>query len=91
MLLQQIVKNMCSQAYLILLLLLLLLFYMYAYVFSEKQVELMNSEESTLYSQAIHYANRMVYLLVPLDMGCKSNKQDGNNMDIERVSNITNR
>lgn len=57
----------------------------------EKQVELMNSEESTLYSQAIHYANRMVYLLVPLDMGCKSNKQDGNNMDIERVSNITNR
>lgn len=32
----------------------------------EKKRELISSEESTLYSQAIHYANRMVYLLIPL-------------------------
>ncbi|XP_046393982.1 myotubularin-related protein 13 isoform X2 [Ischnura elegans] len=56
----------------------------------EKQKELMNSEESTMYSQAIHYANRMVYLLVPLDVGCKTHKQDSH-MDEERASNsITN-
>ncbi|XP_045520262.1 myotubularin-related protein 13 isoform X1 [Pieris brassicae] len=34
---------------------------------SDKQAELIASEESTLYSQAIHYANRMVYLLLPLE------------------------
>ncbi|CAB3383072.1 Hypothetical predicted protein [Cloeon dipterum] len=37
----------------------------------EKKKEYISSEESTLYSQAIHYANRMVYLLVPLDIGAK--------------------
>lgn len=30
--------------------------------------EFINSEESTLYSQAIHYANRMVALLIPTDV-----------------------
>ncbi|KAL1459921.1 hypothetical protein WDU94_011868, partial [Cyamophila willieti] len=35
----------------------------------EKQKERIASEESTLYSQAIHFANRMVFLLVPLDVG----------------------
>lgn len=56
----------------------------------EKQKELVTSEESTMYSQAIHYANRMVYLLIPLDIGSRSNRQD-NNMDDERASNsITN-
>uniref|UniRef100_UPI00358EB3F8 myotubularin-related protein 5 n=1 Tax=Myxine glutinosa TaxID=7769 RepID=UPI00358EB3F8 len=34
---------------------------------SAKQQELITSEESIVYSQAIHYANRMVNLLVPLD------------------------
>uniref|UniRef100_A0A8C4NLF6 SET binding factor 1 n=1 Tax=Eptatretus burgeri TaxID=7764 RepID=A0A8C4NLF6_EPTBU len=34
---------------------------------SAKQQELIASEESIVYSQAIHYANRMVNLLVPLD------------------------
>lgn len=58
---------------------------------TEKQKELVASEESTLYSQAIHYANRMVYLLIPLDIGFKSNKQD-NAIEDERTSNsITNR
>uniref|UniRef100_A0A6I8PGZ1 SET binding factor 1 n=1 Tax=Ornithorhynchus anatinus TaxID=9258 RepID=A0A6I8PGZ1_ORNAN len=33
----------------------------------EKQQELVQKEESTVYSQAIHYANRMSYLLLPLD------------------------
>ncbi|XP_064423329.1 myotubularin-related protein 13 isoform X2 [Latimeria chalumnae] len=33
----------------------------------EKQQELIQSEESTVFSQAIHYASLMVYLLVPLD------------------------
>ncbi|XP_073435380.1 myotubularin-related protein 5 isoform X9 [Dendrobates tinctorius] len=33
----------------------------------EKQLELIQKEESTVFSQAIHYANRMSYLLLPLD------------------------
>ncbi|XP_049531218.1 myotubularin-related protein 13 [Anopheles darlingi] len=33
------------------------------------QQELINKEESTLYSHAIFYANRMVYLLIPQDVG----------------------
>jgi myotubularin-related protein 5/13 len=57
----------------------------------EKQRELIASEESTLYSQAIHYANRMVNLLVPLDIGAKTHRQD-HIFDDERASNsITNR
>lgn len=28
---------------------------------------LINSEEGIVYSQAIHYANRMVYMRIPLD------------------------
>lgn len=57
----------------------------------EKQREMIASEESTLYSQAIHYANRMVNLLVPLDIGAKTHRQD-HIIDDERASNsITNR
>nr|XP_022903843.1 myotubularin-related protein 13 isoform X2 [Onthophagus taurus] len=56
----------------------------------EKQKELVSSEESTMYSQAIHYANRMVSLLIPLDIGNKIHKQD-HHIDDERASNsITN-
>ncbi|XP_047436202.1 myotubularin-related protein 13 isoform X2 [Mugil cephalus] len=33
----------------------------------ESQQELVKNEESTVFSQAIHYASLMVYLLVPLD------------------------
>ncbi|XP_063782726.1 myotubularin-related protein 5 isoform X4 [Pseudophryne corroboree] len=33
----------------------------------DKQLELIQKEESTVFSQAIHYANRMSYLLLPLD------------------------
>ncbi|GFR59486.1 myotubularin-related protein 13, partial [Elysia marginata] len=35
---------------------------------SDQKTEMINNEESTVYSQAIHYANRMVYLRVPLDV-----------------------
>lgn len=56
----------------------------------EKQKELTTCEENTMYSQAIHYANRMVYLLIPLDMGNKASKHDA--FDDERASNsIANR
>ncbi|XP_056269616.1 myotubularin-related protein 13 [Pseudoliparis swirei] len=37
----------------------------------EKQHELVTNEESTVFSQAIHYASLMVYLLVPLDTSKK--------------------
>ncbi|XP_048780690.1 myotubularin-related protein 13-like isoform X6 [Ostrea edulis] len=33
----------------------------------EKREEMVSNEESTVYSQAIHYANRMVYMRVPLE------------------------
>jgi myotubularin-related protein 5/13 len=51
----------------------------------EKQKELITCEENTMYSQAIHYANRMVYLLIPLDIGNKTSKQEL--FDDERASN----
>jgi len=34
---------------------------------TDDQQQLVSNEESIVYSQAIHYANRMVYLSVPLD------------------------
>ena len=33
----------------------------------DNQNEMITNEESIVYSQAIHYSNRMVYLRVPLD------------------------
>lgn len=41
----------------------------------DKQRELVSNEESTMYSQAIHYANRMVSLMIPLDVGVKERRQ----------------
>lgn len=51
--------------------------------------EFVSSEESTLYSQAIHYANRMVSLLIPTDVtaGCKAQKVDHHLEDDTSVSN----
>ncbi|CAG9832784.1 unnamed protein product [Diabrotica balteata] len=57
----------------------------WASIDSVKQMELITCEENIMYSQAIHYANRMVYLLIPLDMGHKMSKQDL--LDDERISN----
>uniref|UniRef100_A0A8C9W162 SET binding factor 1 n=1 Tax=Scleropages formosus TaxID=113540 RepID=A0A8C9W162_SCLFO len=53
----------------------------------EKQQELVQKEESTVFSQAIHYANRMSYLLLPLDSS-KSRLLRGSALgDAESVSN----
>lgn len=51
--------------------------------------EFINSEESTMYSQAIHYANRMVTLLIPTDVssGGKVQKIDHHLEDDTSVSN----
>jgi myotubularin-related protein 5/13 len=53
---------------------------------AEKQMALVNNEESTMYSLAIHYANRMVSLLIPLDSSCRTHNQDAA-FDEERASN----
>ncbi|XP_055539835.1 myotubularin-related protein 13 [Wyeomyia smithii] len=56
---------------------------------AEKQLELISSEEKTLYSQAIHYANRMVFLLIPQDVntGGRVQKMDSHADDDASVSN----
>ncbi|XP_014680959.1 PREDICTED: myotubularin-related protein 13-like [Priapulus caudatus] len=41
---------------------------MWPHLSPEEQQECIQNEESTVYSQAIHYANRIVYLRVPLDI-----------------------
>ena len=57
----------------------------------DQQKEMVSNEESIVYSQAIHYANRMVYLRVPLDAS-KSLKEGGVIQEGESSnSNITNR
>ncbi|XP_052797634.1 myotubularin-related protein 13-like isoform X4 [Mya arenaria] len=53
-----------------------------------QQQEMINNEESTVYSQAIHYANRIVYMRVPLDCS-KSLKNTGLDDDTKSNSNIT--
>ncbi|CAD7092899.1 unnamed protein product [Hermetia illucens] len=56
---------------------------------SEKLQEFVISEESTLYSQAIHYANRMVALLIPMDVkvGGRFQRTDYHLEDDTSVSN----
>ena len=49
--------------------------------------ELIGNEESTVYSQAIHYSNRMVYLRVPLDVAKGSRGTTGNFLGIDGESN----
>ncbi|XP_062839539.1 myotubularin-related protein 5 isoform X2 [Anolis carolinensis] len=58
----------------------------------EKQRELIQKEESTVFSQAIHYANRMSYLLLPLDTSKNRLPRSSGLGDAESVSNsfITN-
>lgn len=59
----------------------------------EKQQELVKNEESTVFSQAIHYANRMSYLLLPLDTSKNRLLNRSGIGDVESVSNsyVTNR
>ncbi len=56
----------------------------------EEQKEMINNEESIVYSQAIHYANRMVYMRVPLDTS-KSLKEGIIIEGESTSSNVTNR
>ncbi|XP_060044815.1 myotubularin-related protein 5 isoform X5 [Erinaceus europaeus] len=54
----------------------------------EKQQELVQKEESTVFSQAIHYANRMSYLLLPLDSSKSRLLRDRAGLgDLESASN----
>ncbi|XP_035280334.1 myotubularin-related protein 5 isoform X2 [Anguilla anguilla] len=52
-----------------------------------KQQELVQKEESTVFSQAIHYANRMSYLLLPLDTSKNRLLRGTGLADVESVSN----
>ncbi|XP_043944593.1 myotubularin-related protein 5 [Protopterus annectens] len=53
----------------------------------EKQTELIQKEESIVFSQAIHYANRMSYLLLPLDTSKNRLLRTAGLGDLESVSN----
>ncbi|XP_071393081.1 myotubularin-related protein 5 [Centroberyx affinis] len=52
----------------------------------DMQTERVQKEESTVFSQAIHYANRMSYLLLPLDTS-KNRLLRSSGLDVESVSN----
>ncbi|XP_073671818.1 myotubularin-related protein 5 isoform X2 [Paramisgurnus dabryanus] len=53
----------------------------------EQQQEHVQKEESTVFSQAIHYANRMSYLLLPLDTNKNRLLRNTGLGDVESVSN----
>uniref|UniRef100_A0A3B4V1C2 SET binding factor 1 n=1 Tax=Seriola dumerili TaxID=41447 RepID=A0A3B4V1C2_SERDU len=53
----------------------------------EMQTERVQKEESTVFSQAIHYANRMSYLLLPLDTSKNRLLRSSGIGDVESVSN----
>uniref|UniRef100_A0A6Q2XYB2 Uncharacterized protein n=1 Tax=Esox lucius TaxID=8010 RepID=A0A6Q2XYB2_ESOLU len=53
----------------------------------EQQSERVQKEESTVFSQAIHYANRMSYLLLPLDTSKNRLLNRTGIGDVESVSN----
>ncbi|KAM6895388.1 myotubularin-related protein 5 [Xenentodon cancila] len=53
----------------------------------EMQTELVQKEESTVFSQAIHYANRMSYLLLPLDTSKNRLLRNSGLGDVESISN----
>ncbi|XP_041365406.1 myotubularin-related protein 13-like [Gigantopelta aegis] len=61
----------------------------WASVPKEQQQEMVLNEESTVYSQAIHYANRMVYMLVPLDVNRSHKNLAGFDGESNSNSNIT--
>ncbi|KAJ3612402.1 hypothetical protein NHX12_020678 [Muraenolepis orangiensis] len=53
----------------------------------DTQCERVQKEESTVFSQAIHYANRMSYLLLPLDTSRSRLLRSSGLGDVESVSN----
>lgn len=53
-----------------------------------KRKELIDSEEKTVFSQATHYANRMVFLMLPLDINLNVRVQKINaHIDDDSISN----
>ncbi|XP_074660812.1 myotubularin-related protein 13-like [Tubulanus polymorphus] len=57
----------------------------------DRQTEMINNEESTVYSQAIHYSNQMVYMRVPLDASKHARTHVNIDADESKSnSNITN-
>ncbi|KAG1665469.1 Myotubularin-related protein 13 [Nymphon striatum] len=59
-------------------------------VSSEKQLEMINNEESTVYSQAIHFTNRMVALRVPIDINKSVKSTHSLEGESNSTSNLTN-
>ena len=57
----------------------------------DQQEELINNEESTVYCQAIHYSNRMVYMLMPMDASKSVRDGPGGGSDENASSTITTR
>ncbi|XP_030373438.1 myotubularin-related protein 13 [Scaptodrosophila lebanonensis] len=56
----------------------------------ERKAELAKSEESTLYSQAIHFANRMVSLLIPLDVNVDAARKPKPAFRMEENQSVSN-
>lgn len=59
----------------------------------DRLTDYISSEESTVYSQAIHFTYRMVYLLIPLDAATKRHRESNHHhhhhhQEDERASNI---
>ena len=57
---------------------------------NQKLEELIANENSTVFAQAIHYANRMVAMKVPLDIGAHKSLKVSSESDTNSVSNLTN-
>lgn len=57
---------------------------------ADDQRTMVNNEESTVYSQAIHYTYRMIYMRVPLDV-TRVLKEVAMGLEGESLSNVTNR
>jgi myotubularin-related protein 5/13 len=56
-----------------------------------EEKEAVDREESTVFSQAIHYANRIVYLRVPLDISSsRVRRRNSIGNDTNSNSNLTN-
>lgn len=63
---------------------------MWPTILEAKQEEMIANEESTVYSQAIHYANRIVYLRVPLDLSSRISRSISLEGESNSNSNVTN-
>ncbi|XP_037087660.1 myotubularin-related protein 13-like, partial [Pollicipes pollicipes] len=63
---------------------------MRAQIEDAKLQELIKTEESTVFSQAIHYANRIVYLRVPLDVVSRRQRVHNYNERESNSNSVTN-